>query len=456
LAKVFEAPYQPAVAAETPHLVSERELAVANSLIGTISNAAVVAGPLLGALSVLLGSVEVAFVVNAATFFVAAGLVSVTRGMSRGRLDVERRPLAVLAETWDGLRAVVSSPAARAILAIVAGASFIYGADTVLLVLTSTRQLGSGSHAYGYFIGALGVGGLVAVPVVDWFAGMRRVGTALYVGTLLVAVPIVLLRWTHALPPALLLVGVSGAALMLVEVTTITALQRAVPEQLLARVFGAYDSCYVFGMIVGALLSDPLVHAIGLGWTFVVFGLGQPAVMLAAVPGLVAVNRASAARLAALRDRIALFAGLDLFAGAPRAVAEELAGAAVEFDVPTGTEVVREGEPAHDFFVVRSGRLDVVSAGESGEPRWVNELSAGSYFGEIGLLLGRPRTATVRASADSELYRLSAEEFLAAVNGSAAAGRVAVEGVGQRLARTHPRLASSAPFTMPAGEGLAV
>jgi CRP-like cAMP-binding protein len=101
--------------------------------------------------------------------------------------------------------------------------------------------------------------------------------------------------------------------------------------------------------------------------------------------------------------------------------------------------VVTEGEQADAFYVVRSGSLAVLSAGErGGEPARVNTLGPGDYFGEIGLLERIPRTATVRAESDAAVWRLAGDDFLGILNQVPSTSGTLLDGVVGRLARTHP------------------
>jgi predicted acylesterase/phospholipase RssA/CRP-like cAMP-binding protein len=77
----------------------------------------------------------------------------------------------------------------------------------------------------------------------------------------------------------------------------------------------------------------------------------------------------------------------------------------------SGEVVMREGEPGHDMFVVVSGRLRVVTAGPKGAEVIVAELGAGETVGEMSVISGEPRSATVYAMRDSQLARLSADRF---------------------------------------------
>jgi CRP-like cAMP-binding protein len=62
-----------------------------------------------------------------------------------------------------------------------------------------------------------------------------------------------------------------------------------------------------------------------------------------------------------------------------------------------GEVVIQQGDEAHTFYVVADGEAEVVNRHPSGADLVLARLGAGEYFGEIGILQGRPRTATVRA-----------------------------------------------------------
>lgn len=84
------------------------------------------------------------------------------------------------------------------------------------------------------------------------------------------------------------------------------------------------------------------------------------------------------------------------------------AAADVEWlQVPAGTVLCREGEPGDSLYVVISGRLSAVIAGENGDQQVVGEMSRGEIVGEIGVLTGENRTTTVSTLRDSELLKIS-------------------------------------------------
>ena len=78
--------------------------------------------------------------------------------------------------------------------------------------------------------------------------------------------------------------------------------------------------------------------------------------------------------------------------------------------VPAGKVVLTEGEQGDDVYVIRSGSM-VVEKDIGGKPIFLRYLPAGSFFGEMGVLSGQPRNATVKAAVGAELIKLTGESF---------------------------------------------
>jgi cAMP-dependent protein kinase regulator len=72
-----------------------------------------------------------------------------------------------------------------------------------------------------------------------------------------------------------------------------------------------------------------------------------------------------------------------------------------------GEVVVKEGDPGTSMFVVLEGRVAVAREAEGQERRIVEQLGAGEFFGELALLTGTPRTASVVALEDAVVLELS-------------------------------------------------
>jgi thioredoxin reductase (NADPH) len=102
-----------------------------------------------------------------------------------------------------------------------------------------------------------------------------------------------------------------------------------------------------------------------------------------------------------------------------------------------GQTIIREGDPADSFFVLTRGAASVRQNGPDGE-REISTLKPGDFFGEIGLLTGTPRHATVRATAPTEVLELDAEGFRELVESSQATKEHLQASMQERLAKTGP------------------
>jgi CRP-like cAMP-binding protein len=120
--------------------------------------------------------------------------------------------------------------------------------------------------------------------------------------------------------------------------------------------------------------------------------------------------------------RVPLFADLD------EAELQSIADSMNEANVPAGAAVSAEGGPADGFFVIERGDADVTI---EGEPRAT--LTAGDYFGEISLLLGSNRTATVTARTDLRCWALTPWDFRALVEGAPSIAWQVMQSMAARL-----------------------
>ena len=100
-----------------------------------------------------------------------------------------------------------------------------------------------------------------------------------------------------------------------------------------------------------------------------------------------------------------------------------------------GQTIMREGDPADSFMVLTRGAASVRQNGPDGE-REVSTLKPGDFFGEIGLLTGRPRNATVRATAPTEVLELDAAGFRDLIESSTETKQRLQTSMEQRLAKS--------------------
>jgi MFS family permease len=431
----------PAVQAMIPQVVGEKDLAAANAAYGTVDSIAVIVGPMIGAALLFVGPPALSFAVNAATFGISVLLVLRMTARSTPT-DVKAQGEGVIAQMLVGVRAITSSTSAAVLVGFSVLATFVYGIDTVLFIVLAEERYGVGSGGVGYLLTGLGVGGLLVAGLVNRLAALPRLGVVITAGMALYCLPTALLVAVDDFAVAVALQAVRGAGTLVVDVLAVTALQRSLPSELVSRVFGVFNTLLLAAVALGALAAPAILGLAGLDTTLLIVGIGIPLLVLAGWPWLRRMDRAAILRLAELEPRIRVLEVLGIFTAAPRPVLERLAGAATEMDVPAGTAVIRQGETADALYVIASGEVSVTRQTGSEPPSFLTTIRGPGYVGEIGLLEGIPRTATVAAVEPTRLWRIEGSEFLEALN-EAPATPVFLETALVRRTRNQPPASGS-------------
>jgi nitroimidazol reductase NimA-like FMN-containing flavoprotein (pyridoxamine 5'-phosphate oxidase superfamily) len=105
----------------------------------------------------------------------------------------------------------------------------------------------------------------------------------------------------------------------------------------------------------------------------------------------------------------------QVFRGVTAAQAQELAAQLTPQDLKEGEVLFRQGSRGETFFIVVSGEVEVVQE-EGGRERHIAFLGPGAFLGEMALLTGQPRIASVRAHTDCRLVALDSEDFRTAMD----------------------------------------
>jgi hypothetical protein len=222
-----------------------------------------------------------------------------------------------------------------------------------------------------------------------------------------------------------------GAANSVEDVAAYTLIQRVVPDEVLTRALGVFWGLAMGGVAIGSIAAPLLLEAIGTRTALVVVGSILPLLTLVTYRRLVEIDRTAApAPELELIERVPMFAPLSL------AAKDRVAANLIPISVPAGDVVIRAGDPGDRFYIVGDGEFQIDAGGL--------QMTAGKadYFGEIALLRDVPRTATVTAAVDSELFALRRDDFLGALTGHSAAHAAGKEVAEARLARSQSRGAS--------------
>jgi MFS family permease len=431
---ILSTTFRPAQSALLPTISrSPEELTAANVAMSTIASVGSFAGPALGGVLLATTSVEAVFAVTAATFLLSALQVARIRAdappASRREREADQR---LMQEAFAGFSTIIAEPKLRLLTGLYCAQTIVAGALGVLIVVASVELLHLGSSGVGYLNSAFGIGGLVGAAVTVALVARQKLASDFAIGTLLWGIPLILIGIFPSSAAALVLIAFIGIGDTLVEVAAPTLLQRAVPDEVLGRVFGAVESLIIGAMGIGAIIAPPLVVWIGVRGALIATGCLLPALGLLFWHRLGAIDTAFALpvrQLALLRD-------ISIFSPLPQAQIERLARELVPVHAAARDTVVREGDAGDRFFVVDSGELEVTVDGTR-----VRTLGPGDHFGEIALLRDVPRTATVTAVGEVNLYALDRDEFIAAVTGHAPSIEAADAVISQRLSTARTGLA---------------
>lgn len=425
-AAIGQTPVRSAQAALTPSLSrTPQELTAANAVTSTVESLAIFVGPAFAGLLLAVASTGAVFVVNAAMLGVSVLFVSRIRA-PRAESRAELRAGTIVSELVAGFRVAGRDRPLRVLLGFLAAQTLVAGALQVYIVVLAFDLLEQGEAGVGYLNSAVGIGALLGGIVALSLAGVRRLSPPFALGVLGWGVPLILLGAWPELALALILLGIVGAANSVVDVAGFTLVQRAVPDDVLARVFGIIQMLWLLSLGLGAILAPVLVGVAGIQWALAASG--------AFLVVLVVLFWAPLARIDAtapppVPEELRVLASVPIFTPLPGASLEHLATRLVPLRLEPGTMIVREGDPGDRFYIVAEGTVEI---SEDAKP--ISELQAGGYFGEIALLRDVPRTATVTAKTPVVLYALDREDFLAAVTSHAPSTQAAEEVVSARLA----------------------
>lgn len=127
-----------------------------------------------------------------------------------------------------------------------------------------------------------------------------------------------------------------------------------------------------------------------------------------------------------------MFENVSLFAGLEPDDLRRLNQGARTHTYPRGAVILSQGEVSDSLYVVLSGKLKVYMANEEGREVLLDFLSPGEAFGELSLLDGEPRSASVMAVEQSQLALLPRHHFLDCVNATPAISMALLQTLSRR------------------------
>jgi MFS family permease len=423
---------RPAQAALLPGIVrTPLELTAANVVASWMESASVLVGPVLTGVLLGIGGPALATAVLAGMTLAGAALVVGIRGPMPMTERGDGRSLT--GEVRASIVTAWRSPAARTLLGVLGSQYVLTGALGVLYVMLAITTLDMGEAGAGYLNSADGVGGMVGAALTATLVARRRLAPALVTGIVASALALAVLGIFPTVAGAFVLLFAIGAFTTLFGVTGRILLQRAAPADVLGRIFALHESLMAAGLALGAIIVPVLVGLSGVRAAMIVTALLSLAMIAMFWRRLRTIDDGADVP----QVEIQLLRTIPMFVPLPAPELEGLARALIPVSVVAGRTVIREGERGDCFYAVADGELRVTKGGAN-----VATLRRSDGFGEIALIEDVPRTATVTAVTDAQLYSLEKEPFVLALTGHVSAAHAAGDLVARRLDELKRRTAT--------------
>jgi MFS family permease len=461
-ATCFAVFFRPSIGAYLPSLArNEAELGPANSIYATLSEITFVIGPAIAGLIIAVTDLGWAFVINAISFLAPVLILwtlppnnprtraaaAATRAADGANPNAGTSPATTATSTataaTDTARTGPSAPtapaedaaprvpvasaavavSARDIVRPVAGlalmevvAGFLWGGISVALVIFAVDRLHVGDEATGFLWAATGVGGVLGAIASSALVLRPNLAPPLVLGTVVLTAGFIFLGLVDTLGLALIALVMLSAGALVEEVVRETVLQRVVPDAIRGRTLGTMQTLSTLTYAAGSFAVPILFTTVGAPAVLIVGGI---AIGLSAVGTLILTGRhfqrsAGTAEAATVLARVAR---LPLFAGVSPGALEVAAQRLVPVAVRAGEVVIREGAPADRFYIIETGTfaVDQLDRGTGTQHR-LRIMGPDEVFGELGLMHGAPRSATVTAQAGGRLLALDGPDFLDLLN----------------------------------------
>ncbi len=134
-------------------------------------------------------------------------------------------------------------------------------------------------------------------------------------------------------------------------------------------------------------------------------------------------------------QRLDTLAGIGLFQTSTKAQLKWLVPILTPVKARAGQVLCTEGEPGRACYVVVEGEASVSIGGDA-----VDTIGPGGFFGEMALLDGGPRVATITATTDMQLFEMTRADFVSVITEVPAIARNMLVAVGERLRAAHAQL----------------
>jgi MFS family permease len=400
-----------------------KDLVAANAVAGLIEQLGVFAGPLAAGGLMAVRSPTAVFTVTAAAVGCGALLVARLDTADSHPRDGGVDAGSVVGSVFGGFSTLAREHRLRLLVLLGVSAGLVKGVGDVVFVTFADLRLHGGSGQTGVIAAAYGVGAIAGATATTRLARSNRVDRQFLAAAVSSSLAMLVLAGAADLGLALVAFAFLGAGETMLQLTSSVTIQRQAPSAVLARIFGIVEGLMMAVIAIGSLLVATFTAWWSLGRAFAVL-----AAVLAVTVGL------GVMRLRRLGDEPPIVDGevVDrlladpIFALLPAPTVERLARSADWARADPAAEVITQGDAGDCYYLVDDGTAEVSIDGAT-----IRRVGPGDSFGEIALLRGVPRTATVTARSPMRLLMVERDDFLEAVTGHPASRRLAEATVDQ-------------------------
>jgi MFS family permease len=272
---------QPAEFALVPRVAGEARIAVANARVETARYAGFAVGPLIGGVVAAAGGLEIAMLVNAATFLVVGAAAIVVRCPHSEYCLAPEPPVG---RAWSGAKYLVQDRVLAVVMSVAFVSLLFMTTNWAANVFFAKEDLGLGDVGYGVLLTSWTLGMVLGATLLP-----RRVGSGMLA---LAALAAIVVQGAGLAAPAIWLVPalaftfffVGGLAHGTKNVLIRTLMHERVPSSLHGRAFAAYNGLRNGAELVALVAGGVLVSTVGARWTMLLAGA------IPVVAGLVALG----------------------------------------------------------------------------------------------------------------------------------------------------------------------
>ena len=423
--------FDPAHDSLIPEMASDEELNAANAFLSIAAFGSTAIGFAGAGLLASTVGLTWAFILDAASFLVCAGLIALMGRYPMPVPDDEASVAVIVENLKSGISTLFGTPIIRSLFIVGAFMFVAFGLWNVLLLPFSIKELGATEFEYGLQEGLTSVGFVIGSLFMARFARLLPEPAWIVVSLVGMGIAGIAYAMSTTVPVAILMVTISGFLQPPSSVSRSVLLQRHTPREMRGRVFSAFyvmrDIIFLIGM-AGAGLADVVdirlliivassLLFVSAAFTLVAPGLGistwraASARLAAAVEGAPALATVPV-RAATLADFDRLAVRLGTFTRLSPEQREAFVREATVREVPAGTKVVEHGDVASAAYFILDGQT-TAGVPEEGGYRGLSTMGPGDFFGEIAALTGSARTADVVTDQDSTLLEVPADALRA-------------------------------------------